>query len=309
MGNYREAKLFNSKLNQKEIPGSIVAKASKYLFRSQTKSRLFIRANIANLVVFATLNRRNRFRFTKKVKKIDGMSVFEYTPNNISGITQTIIYAHGGGLFLSMQSSQLNVLADMAYQAKHQLVVPIYPLVQHSGGTAKHVHHLMNKTFDIYESQGKTISLVGDSAGGNIIMALATYRDNNGMTVPENVVALFPWLNLKLDNPASKAIEPKDALLSISGPRISAKLYADGIDMCDPLVSPLYARYSNNYNLMLSASDNDILTPDIDDLCQKLTNEGVNFKYEFYKDSYHDFILFNTPETEHLIKKVIEFLQ
>ncbi len=309
VGNYKETRQFDSELSQAEIPDSIVAKVAKHVFNSQNEFQLFFRAGLANITAVPALNWKNLPRFTKRVKIVDGMLVLEYTPKYTPNITQTIIYVHGGGLVLEMQASQLNAIADIAYQTEQQLVVPIYPIVQYRGGTAENVQYLMNKTFDLYESQGNVISLVGDSAGGNIVMALATYRDNNGMTVPENVVALFPWLNLKLDNPVSKTIEPEDSILSISGLKIAGELYAADMEITDPLVSPLYADYSNNYNLMLTASEKDILTPDIDNLRQKLTTQGITFSYEFYKDSYHDFILFNTPETDHLINKVVEFLR
>ncbi len=305
---YREATLFSSKFTQKKIPNSIIARMSKCIFRAKNRSQLFFRSGLVNLVARQTLSKKHRSLFNKKIIKINGNLVFEYTPTNLTDTSQTLIYAHGGGLVLEMLSSQLNVLAEIAYKSQHQLVIPMYPLVQHRGGTVKHIQNLMNHIFELYESQGKIISLIGDSAGGNIIMAQTTYRDNNDLSLPKNVIALFPWLNLELDNPTSTEIESKDALLSISGAQISAQIYAGDLEITDPLVSPFYAKYSNNYNLMLTASENDILTPDIEALIQKLNTDGIEFKYHYYKDAYHDFLVFNTTETEHLINTTADFL-
>lgn len=298
----------SSEKTQEQIGNSLEAKAAKYAFSSKSLFSLKVRSAIINTVAIPTLSTSNFFRFTMEIEEVNGYDVYVYTPINNYDTSDVLLYAHGGGFSLQLIAGQVNAMLDIAYQTGQKVVIPIYPLSIESNGNATTVLNLMNSTFDMYEADGYSVDLIGDSAGGAIVLSTVAYRETNDMSLPNNVVALFPVLDGTYSNPEIASIESDDPFLAASGLRVSAKAYAGDLDVNDYRVSPINGEYSNNYNLMISSADTDILRPDIMKFTDDLNAKGITHNFKYYPNTYHDFILFSTKESEELKREVADFI-
>ena len=85
----------------------------------------------------------------------------------------------------------------MAHQTGATIEVPIYPLVQ-QGGTAGVVVPKMAGLIstEIAAHGASHVSVLGDSAGGNLAFASVEYMVANNETVPASMVLLSPWLDV-----------------------------------------------------------------------------------------------------------------
>lgn len=52
--------------------------------------------------------------------------------------------------------------------------------------------------------------LMGDSAGGGFVLALAQFMKQEEVPQPSQLILLSPWLDLSLSNPNIKEIDPSD---------------------------------------------------------------------------------------------------
>jgi acetyl esterase/lipase len=107
-------------------------------------------------------------------------------------------------------------------QALHcTVVVPDYPLLPGHG--VKDVFDFVPKAYlDLTERVGASrITVMGDSAGGGLALALCQYLDKKLIDQPSYAVLMSPWLDINMDNPAIGEVEPtpetwiSDPILSV----------------------------------------------------------------------------------------------
>lgn len=149
----------------------------------------------------------------------DGMSVVEITPAHPTG--EYVVAIHGGAFILPPSIFHWLNYSVTAYQTGATVQVPIYPLVQ-EGGTAGTVVPAMAGLISTQIAQHgvSNVSVVGDSAGGNLALAAAQYMVSQGNPVPSSMVLLSPWLDV--------------------GTWQISQAWAGNLAVNDPLVSPLY---------------------------------------------------------------------
>src|SRR5262249_37246552 len=136
--------------------------------------------------------------------------------------------------------------------------VPIYPLLQ-QGGTAGTVVPNMAGfiSSQITQHGAPRVSVIGDSAGGNLALPAAEYMGGHGDAVPSSMVLGSPWLGGGVPNLNIAVVQ--DPLLPVGPAQQIGKVWAGGLPVNDPMVSPLYGSltglpptyvYSGNLDLL-----------------------------------------------------------
>jgi acetyl esterase/lipase len=188
--------------------------------------------------------------------------------------------------------------AAMASNTGATVMVPIYPLVP-QGGTAGAVVPAMADLISsqIDEHGAENVSVYGDSLGGAIGLAAVQELVRRGDPVPSHMVLISPALDLTFNNPAIQFVD--DPVL----PRLSlpenAQLWAGGLDLTDPLVSPLFGSLAGLPPTAVYFGNLEILAPDGLVLQDKaLATPGANFTFILRKGEIHIWAV-NTilPET------------
>jgi acetyl esterase/lipase len=240
--------------------------------------------------------------------EFEGMPVWALQSPGSSS-EETVVAVHGGALVLHPVIFNWLTYARIARDTGATVIVPIYPLVQ-QGGTAGTVVPAIADLISAQVDQhgAENVSVLGDSAGGNIALAAVQEMVRRGDPVPSRMVLSSPALDATLSNPAIQFVD--DPVLSGRPTLLAllkgAPLWADGLDLTDPLVSPLYGSLAGLPPSAVYAGSNDVVAPDVLLLQDKaLATPGADFTFILRKGEFHDWAVVTLlPETQAILPDI-----
>jgi acetyl esterase/lipase len=206
-----------------------------------------------------------------------------------------IVYIHGGAWINQISLPHWQLVAELAAATGSRVLVPIYPLAPQ--GTAAtvvpQVADLLKRLAAKYGAEN--VSVVGDSAGGQIALAAALLlRDAH--VVLAHTVLISPALDLSLGNPSIDSVEPNDKRPVRPGLLAAADLWRDGLALDDPIASPLFGEMAGLGPLAVFAGTRDITHPDCELLVSKARTAGVPTVFHEAPGMVHGFPLLPIPE-------------
>jgi epsilon-lactone hydrolase len=235
-----------------------------------------------------------RVRIAREVtaRRTAGMTVWTVRPRRRRPAAR-VLYVHGGGYVHPLTVDYWRLISRLA-DAPAEVIVPAYPLAP--GST---VDDVLPRLIEIEaaeaNSQLPTI-LMGDSAGGALVLAIAArLRDRAGQR-PAAVVALCPWLDATLDEEAVRDVEPTDPMLAESGLRAAGRLWAGVRNPKDPVVSPVNAPLDDLPPIDVYIGDRDILRPAVDALAQWAEAQGADLHVHETPAMFHVWMTRAIPE-------------
>ncbi|BBX72508.1 PE domain-containing protein [Mycobacterium shinjukuense] len=211
---------------------------------------------------------------TVQYGRYDGMRVVQITPAHPSG--EYVVAIHGGGFILPPSIFHWINYSVTANLTGATVQVPIYPLVW-QGGTAGVVVPKMAGLISSQIAQHgvSNVSVIGDSAGGNLALAAVQYLVSQGDPVPSSMVLLSPWLDV--------------------GTGQIARLWAGNLPVNNYLVSPLYGSLSGLPPTYVYSGSWDPLEAQASVLQRAALAQGAPFSFILANFQIHDWVLF-TPE-------------
>lgn len=229
---------------------------------------------------------------TVQYTSYNGMSVVQITPAHPTG--EYVVAIHGGAFIFPPSFLHWINYSVMAQQTGATVQVPIYPLLQ-QGGTAGTVVPTMAGfiSTQIAQHQASNVSVIGDSAGGNLALAATQYLVDHGSPVPSSMVLVSPWLDVGMTNPNIALIQ--DPLLPVGPAQQIGKVWAGNLDVNDPLVSPLNGSLSGLPPTYVYSGNLDILAADVLGLQQAAASQGAPISFVLANGQIHDWILL-TPD-------------
>lgn len=218
---------------------------------------------------------------------------------------KTLFYFHGGAFIGGMVKQQWNTMAKIASLLRAQLIIPDYPLAPE-----KDYNDAINMVSDSYRkvlktTPAKTITFIGDSAGGGLMLSFAILLRNEGMPMPSKLIALSPWVDASMSNPMATNLEPLDPMIAVAGLKKAGEWYANGTDTTDYLISPLYGEIKGLPPIHIFAGTHDILQPDEKLFADKAIAAGVETYYYEYPAMIHGWMFLPIPEAKRAIKKIV----
>ena len=153
------------------------------------------------------------------------------------------------------------------------------------------------------------MTLMGDSSGGGISLALAQRLREDGHEQPAGIILLSPWLDATLSNPEIEEIDKIDPFLGVKGLKYGGEVYARDVDPKSYLVSPVYGSLKNLAPVTLFIGTRDILYPDCRKLRDNAAAEGVAIDYREYPGMVHNWMLGPMPEAKQAIKEIVEAIK
>jgi triacylglycerol lipase len=222
----------------------------------------------------------------------EGMPVVQIAPAHPDG--SYVVAVHGGAFVWPPLITHWIAYSAMAYQTGATVEVPIYPLVQ-EGGTAGVV---VPKVADLIESEitqhgASHVSVLGDSAGGDIALASVEYLVAHNETVPHSMVLLSPALDLTWSNPGIDATNspfPGGPASVLSGQQ-AGKEWAGNLPVTDPMVSPLNGSLKGLPPTYVYAGSLDPVAPDVLLLQQEAVTQGAPISFALVNGEFHDWLI------------------
>ena len=154
------------------------------------------------------------------------------------------------------------------------------------------------------------IALYGDSAGGGLAISTVLNLRDLGMGMPAAVVLLSPWSDLSKTGDSYYTLETTDPTLHYDPLlRTSAEAYADGLDLTDPRVSPVYGDFSKGFSpTLITEGTKCVFLSNSVRMYQALEAAGQEAKLDVYEVLWHVFQNAVIPESEESRKKISAFL-
>lgn len=219
-----------------------------------------------------------------------------YEVGRTAGSTEgRIVYLHGGAWINQISPLHWRLVLKLAADTGSRVLVPIYPLVP-QGTAASVVPRVAELLRRLASAHGAgNVSVLGDSAGGQIALSAALLLRDLGVALAQTVL-ISPALDLSLRNPAIDALETDEKWLVRPGLRAAADLWRDGLRLDDPIVSPLFGQLAGLGPLTVFVGTRDITDPDCELLVSKAKAAGVHTEFHQAPGMVHVYPLLPIPE-------------
>jgi len=154
-------------------------------------------------------------------------------------------------------------------------------------------NHLMHLGYN-----AKNITVCGDSAGGNLALALGLKLKEEEQPLPRSFVLFSPWTDLTLTSSSNTKNAKPDPILTMEYLKSARKAYdPKGIFeetvYKNPYVSPLFGDYKDFSPVYIQVGSNEILLDDSTNLYEKLSKQHVPVKIDIYEGMWHVFQMCN----------------
>lgn len=236
---------------------------------------------------------------------LDGWPVFRVTPT--AGPTDvSVVFLHGGGFFAEIVRPHWSFVRELGAAIPAEVVVPIYPLIPHSSAAdmVATTAAILARTIE-QRGSGKTV-VMGNSAGGLLALAAAHVLRDQGGPQLSRVVLISAWLDATLSDPALPELEQVDPLHQRPGMAEIARIYADGLDLRDPRVSPLFGAIEGLPPLTIFSGTHEMILPDARTLTRRAEAAGVPVDYHEGLGLPHNYALMPSPEGRAARKIIID---
>ncbi|MFF9346278.1 alpha/beta hydrolase [Streptomyces sp. NPDC014734] len=206
---------------------------------------------------------------------------------------QVMVVMHGGGFALGSSASHRKLAGHLARACgTHAFVLdfrlaPEFPYpAQIEDGLAVY-QALLDRGINADD-----VCFVGDSAGGNLAIAMTLTLRRDGRPLPGRVLTMSPWLNMENTGATIETNNDTDFLITREGLAGNIGRYlSGGADPTDPYVNPLHATYEGFPRLYVCAADTESLFEDSERLVGLAGNAGVDVTFSVGKGMQHVFPL------------------
>ena len=217
------------------------------------------------------------------IKTIEAQWLLPPQPNE----KRIIMYVHGGGYIAGSMNSHRDLASRIAIASDAKVLIFNYRLApEHPfpyGLTdVKAVYQWLTENFKDTEK----ISLVADSAGAGLTLALLSELLIKGYPLPACSVLISPWIDLECKNNSHTTHQDKDPMLSQHILKNTARLYTDK-DLSDPMISPINSEFSGISPMLIQVGEHEVLVDDSKILTKKLNKSGTTVQLEIWDEMFH----------------------
>lgn len=154
----------------------------------------------------------------------------------------------------------------------------------------------------------ETVVVHGSSAGGNLAAALMLRAKAEGLALPAGLILESPELDLTESGDSFETNKIIDVVLQ-DGLGPVNRLYANGHDLVDPYLSPLFGDFSNGWPpTLLTAGTRDLFLSNAVRMLHRLREVAVPVELLVYEAMPHGGF-FGTPEDRALRQDVLAFAE
>jgi acetyl esterase/lipase len=219
-------------------------------------------------------------------------------------VHSALLYLHGGGYATGSIKSHRAAAGQIAEAGKiHTLIIdyrrpPEYPFpaALEDALTA----------YDWLQKNGyERIIIMGDSAGGGLALATVISLRDNQAHMPLLVICLSPLIDVECTGESVITNAGRDPWLT-TGMKTLFNYYVGQNDPRDPLISPLYADFTNLPPIVVYVGTDEILLSDSTRLAEKAKDAGVDVQIKIWPGMWHIFPFFApfVPEASQAVTEI-----
>ena len=244
---------------------------------------------------------------------IDGVACEWVRDEQVNEDTRRVLlYFHGGGFFGGSPSTHRAAAHRFSASTRMQVLVVDYQLTPEAVFPAQ-----LDEAARVYRTllergySNRDIAFAGDSAGGNMAIAVLKYLQRDNIPLPFASASISPWADLTHSGESWQKNRRKDAMVPQSLLENAAPVYAAGTPLDDPLVSPVFAELTGLPPLYITAGGEEILLDDAVRLHANAMRDGVYSELQIWPGLPHAFTSMASilPEAQTGIDAIAQFFE
>ena len=257
---------------------------------------------------------RNKFGVSVVPQVMRGVRCYVVTPKIIkpNNRNRLLLDLHHGGFVYAPGEAGLSEAIVMAGLGGYKVIAVDYRLLPDHPFPAA-----MDDAMAVYKeviqlTKPADLGVFGSSVGGSMVLSLVQRAKREGLPLPGAVMSGTPWSDLSKTGDSYYTNDGVDGTLSYDAFWASvAKLYANGRDLKDPLVSPVYGDFSGFPPTFLVSGTRDLFLSNTVRVQQKLLQAGVPTELVVEEGQYHmaylDAAMAGAPESRELYFSIARF--
>lgn len=227
----------------------------------------------------------NRFY---KTKKISTFSILKSKITQIENNDKTdklLIYLHGGAFISGPAQHHWDSIATISKKTNYNIWMCIYPKAPENKieEISTNIDQIYKKALINYKSED--IVLMGDSAGGTLVISLTQRLIINNTSLPSKLILISPVLDATFKNEKIIETDKNDKMLSKIGVTSAMSMCSDNLN--DTKISPINGEFKHFPKTYLYIAEDDITYPDQLIYLSKLKIERVDCQINIGKEMPH----------------------
>lgn len=222
---------------------------------------------------------------------------------------KVILYCHGGGystgssLYARILTSKLAMSTSMDVLSFDYRLAPENPYPAAEEDVMKAWNYLMLLGYG-----ARDVIITGDSAGGNLALNLVLQLKEEERLLPGGLVLMSPWTDLTCSGESMEAKAEVDPVLNREYIERMIAAYAEGRELTDPFISPLFGDFEGFPPTYIQAGENEILLSDALRLRKKLMEADVSVHMDIFPGMWHVFQMTPFKTAYEAMDKNAEFI-
>jgi epsilon-lactone hydrolase len=209
--------------------------------------------------------------------------------------SRVLLYFHGGGYCSGSIVSHRRLVTEAGRAAGTRTLAIGYRLAPEHPYPAAHQDALAAWRF--LRKQGiaaKSIAVGGDSAGGNLTLALINHLRAAGEALPACAWLVSPWTDLTMSGATLQTKDAVDPLIHKAYLDELADAYAPpGVDRRDQLISPLFADLAGLPPVLIQVGSAETLLADATRLAEATRAADVDVTLQIWPHMIHAWPVWN----------------
>ncbi len=257
---------------------------------------------------------REKLGVTMTQAVMGGVPVFILEPKEMPAANRNrvLINIHGGGYVYSPGESGTGEAAAMAGYGHFKVISVDYRMPPAAPYPAA-----MDDAMAVYKAVLATtdpshLAVFGTSTGGGMTLALMLRAKTEGVALPAVIAPGTPWADMTETGDSYKTNEWLDNILVSYGSGYlvhAALLYANGHDLKDPQLSPIYGDFHGLPPSILTTGTRDLFLSNTVRTHRKLREAGVEAQLQVFEGMSHAYYTIDpfTPEAREAYEEIARF--
>lgn len=240
---------------------------------------------------------------------VAGVPCIEIVPA-ASDPAATLLYCYGGGFVCGSAYEDLIISAPLAAFANLRVIAPKYRLApEHPWPAAIDDGFAVYRDLRERTAPGR-LAIAGESAGGNMALAILLRARRDGLDLPAAAALLSPWCDLEHRGDSLEANDGRDPTLSLEWVEVAGSLYCGDHDAANPDISPINGAFDAEFPpVLITTGTRDLLLSQCVRLARVLRNAEISVDLRVWDDLWHVFEFYDEiPEADASLREIAHFL-
>jgi acetyl esterase/lipase len=258
---------------------------------------------------------RDRFKVKSEPLTVNGVQAYLLTPADLppDNRNRLLVHLHGGCYVLNGGEAGTTEAIYMAGFGRFKVLSVDYRRPPEFPYPAALDDSVAVWKGALKMADPKNMAIFGTSAGGALTLSTILRAKREQLPLPAAIAPGTPMSDLTRTGDSFQTNHMVDNILVAADGRCDAmgRLYANGHDLKDPMLSPVYGDFTGFPPALLTSGTRDLLLSNTVRVHRKLRQAGVEAELHVYEAQSHAHYMrdVNAPETREAFEEIGKFFQ